>query len=205
MFPLGLFVLSGRSGARRWLYLVGLSAIVTLVGYTITRLIVVWLLGAGLNLLPRFEHLRARMLSSTALVLFFLALVLSSLQPGLLRRALPNDLWVGLASSILIYALLQDVRPSANGLYARIAKQLAQFSYTLYLVHLPLLVFLKATLLPRDRWIVDARSILIGAAILASLLGYAWIVSKFTEANTASARNYLMSAFERIGLTAAVA
>ena len=206
MFPMGVLALRPNSSvSRRWLYLLGFSGIAVFVGYSIARLITVWLLGVGVNFLPRFERLDVRPLCWIAFGFFCFAMVVSSKRPWLLHRALPNELWVGFASAILIYVLLQSGKPSSNGLYARIAVLLAGFSYTLYLVHLPLLVFIKALLMPHNRWLVDGWSLLAGLLILAVLLGYAWTIARFTEARTTELRGRLMVLCTRAGLVKAEA
>jgi peptidoglycan/LPS O-acetylase OafA/YrhL len=61
-----------------------------------------------------------------------------------------SDFFVGVASSVLILALLRKRARSAEGLYSRTARWLAGFSYTLYVVHLPTLVFLARCLFRND-------------------------------------------------------
>jgi peptidoglycan/LPS O-acetylase OafA/YrhL len=163
------------------------------VGYSIAVLFAVWLLGVGLNLLPKTRLLEGPLSLSIALALFFFSLALSYLTPGILQRALPSQLCVGFGSAVLIYVLLQSTGASSDGLYRKVATGLAGFSYTLYLVHLPLLVFIKAMVLPHDRWPVNYGALSAGCLILLVILGYAWVVSQLTEARTESVRDYAMS------------
>ena len=206
MFPLGALALSpGRSASGRWTYVLAVSATAVFVGYPIARLITVWLLGVGINLLPKFEVLNVRLLILPVIGLLLLALVLSYLHPGILHHALLSNLCVGFASALLIYVLLHSDERSTNGIYAKLAASLAGFSYTLYLVHLPLMVFIKAMVLPNSRWPVSQLPLLAAGGILAVLLSYAWIVSEFTEAKTDSVRSNIMLMLARSGFTSAEA
>jgi peptidoglycan/LPS O-acetylase OafA/YrhL len=70
------------------------------------------------------------------------------------------------------------------------ARRAAHSSYTLYLVHLPMVIFLKATLhLPRayPGWHV----LLIGTGVLAAIVLYAQLVYEAFEKNTDRVRRWL--------------
>jgi peptidoglycan/LPS O-acetylase OafA/YrhL len=72
----------------------------------------------------------------------------------------------------------------------RVAKRAARSSYTLYLVHLPMLIFLKAWLhLPRalPSWHVCA----ISSGILVGILLYAQVVYELFEKNTERVRDWI--------------
>ena len=74
--------------------------------------------------------------------------------------------------------------------YVHLARRAAHSSYTLYPVHLPMLIFLKASLhLPRayPGWHVY----LVGAAVLAAVLFYAQLVYEVFEKNTDRVRRWI--------------
>ena len=51
---------------------------------------------------------------------------------------------------VLLAVLLRPAPGSPSATYAVVARTLSGFSYSLYVIHLPFLVFLRATLLPRN-------------------------------------------------------
>lgn len=69
---------------------------------------------------------------------------------------------------------------------------LAGFSYTLYLTHYPLLVFIAAWSIRGERWQPDPASIWKGVAIFGGTLLYAYGVSRLTEAHTGDVRRWFL-------------
>jgi peptidoglycan/LPS O-acetylase OafA/YrhL len=70
------------------------------------------------------------------------------------------------------------------------ARRAAHSSYTLYLVHLPMLIFLKAVLhLPRayPGW----HACLVGAGVLVAIVLYAQLVYEAFEKNTDRVRRWI--------------
>ena len=64
--------------------------------------------------------------------------------------SLAGDIGFGTIVAFLIWVTLHCAKSPLPSAYVRVARRAARSSYTLYLVHLPLLIFLKATLhLPR--------------------------------------------------------
>ena len=103
-----------------------------------------------------------------------------------------SDFLVGTASALLIYSLSQTRAQGISTLYASISRRFAGMSYTLYLVHMPLLVFICASIGRPTRWQPDAWHLLAGAAIGGAALVYAWIISSFTEARTYRVKVWLV-------------
>ncbi|MBF6568682.1 MAG: acyltransferase [Candidatus Binataceae bacterium] len=198
LFPLLLLMVwPGNRKDSRIAGLAGFSIVVVGLGSTISRAFAIWLMGAGLNFLPTIEKLNRKTIRLGTLALFFPALVPSAHHAPFLRYSLLNDLWVGGFTTLLIYILLQDRRTSVGGRYPDLDARVAGFSYTLYLVHLPLLVFLKALILPHSRWQMDVWSILTGGIIIAAILGYALAVASQTEARTSEVRGMVMKVLGR--------
>lgn len=104
------------------------------------------------------------------------------------------DFFVGIASTVLILVLLRSHAPSKAGLYSRIARGLAGFSYTLYVVHLPALVFVSAWIVPHRRWQPDAVHVAMVAAIGICALAYAFAIARLTEYRTDAIRARVIGA-----------
>jgi peptidoglycan/LPS O-acetylase OafA/YrhL len=61
----------------------------------------------------------------------------------------------------------------------------------LYVLHFPFLLFLRAWIVPPQRWQPDAAHLALGVVIGVATLGFAWLVSLFTENKTRVARQWM--------------
>ena len=188
-FPLLVFLLArSRSWQMRVLSCLGLLAWGWFVGLNIFLLGLTWLMGALITFLPAFPARRpwTRGLAIVlALVLFAAGLVESKL-----LGSLPSDLVLGLAVTAMIWVTLHCATAPLPASYVFIARRAAHSSYTLYLVHLPMLIFLKASLhLPRayPGW----HACLVGAGVLVAIVLYAQLVYEAFEKNTDRVRRWI--------------
>ena len=105
-------------------------------------------MGALITFLPAFPA-RRPWTRGLAIVLA-LALFGAGLVQSKLLDSLSSDLVLGLAVTAMIWVTLHCATAPLPAFYVHVARRAAHSSYTLYLVHLPMLIFLKATLhLPR--------------------------------------------------------
>jgi peptidoglycan/LPS O-acetylase OafA/YrhL len=104
---------------------------------------------------------------------------------------LGSDLAVGIAFALLLFPVLQIGAGGNARFYARTAHRLAGFSYSLYVLHFPILLFLRAWAVPQQRWQPDKRHLPLALAIGGIALTYAWLVSLFTEGRTHTARAWV--------------
>jgi peptidoglycan/LPS O-acetylase OafA/YrhL len=188
-FPVLVLLLGrSRSWQMRAISCLSLSAWGWFVGSSIALLGLTWLMGALITFLPAFPTRRpwARRLAIVlALAVFGAGLVLSKL-----LDSLSADLILGLAVTAMIWVTLKCAKAPLPAFYVYAARRAAHSSYTLYLVHLPLLIFLKATLhLPRayPGWHVY----LVAAGVLAAILLYAQLVYEAFEKNTDRVRRWI--------------
>jgi peptidoglycan/LPS O-acetylase OafA/YrhL len=172
------------------------AAILVAVGKNISLYLLVWLCGAVLNLFP---HHPRNLRTSTILAcagLFVLTLIESRLAL-LASPTFINDLVLGLATATLIHVLVSDRRyADKRGIYATFAAGMSGCSYSLYLVHLPLLVLIKSQLDQFHRWQPTAATISCGLAIGFVVLLYAAGVAHFTERRTNVVRRRLSGLLE---------
>ena len=188
-FPV-LVLLLGRSRSWRMRVISCLSLLAWgwFVGSSIALLGLTWLMGALITFLPAFPARRPwtrRLAIVLALAVFGAGLVLSKL-----LDSLSADLVLGLAVTAMIWVTLKCATAPLPAFYVHAARRAAHSSYTLYLVHLPLLIFLKATLhLPRayPGWHVY----LVAAGVLAAILLYAQLVYEVFEKNTDRVRRWI--------------
>jgi peptidoglycan/LPS O-acetylase OafA/YrhL len=189
-FPVLVLLLgSSRSWKMRAISCLGLLAWGWFVGSSIVLLGLTWLMGALITFLPVFPARRpwTRGLAiALALALFGVGLV-----QGKLRGSTPSsDLALGLAVTAMIWVTLHCATAPLPAFYVHMARRAAHSSYTLYLVHLPMLIFLKASLhLPRayPGWHVY----LAGAGVLAASVLYAQLVYEAFEKNTDRVRRWI--------------
>jgi peptidoglycan/LPS O-acetylase OafA/YrhL len=188
-FPLLVLLLArGQTSKTRVLSCLGLLIGGWLAGLDMLVLGLVWLMGALINFLPPFPA-RGRWARGLALVLA-LVLFAAGLVESKLLGSIPSDLVLGLAVTVMIWVILHCATAPLPAFYVHLARRAAHSSYTLYLVHLPLLIFLKATLhLPRayPGW----HAILVAAAVLAAILLYAQLIYEIFEKNTDRVRQWI--------------
>ena len=104
---------------------------------------------------------------------------------------LGSDTVVGFMFGVFLFGALQIDFGTEGGKYARTAHFLSGFSYSLYVLHFPFLLFLRAWLVPAQKWQPDVRHLAYGIVLGAVALGFAWFVSIFTENKTRVVRRWM--------------
>lgn len=189
-FPVLVFLLArSKSWQMRVLSCLGLLAWGWFVGSSIRLLGLTWLMGALITFLPAVQARRPW--TRGLAISLALALLGAGLVQGKLRESsLSSDLLLGLTVTLMIWVTLQCATTPLPAFYVHAARRAAHSSYTLYLVQLPLLIFLKATLhLPRadPGWHVY----LVAAGVLTAILLYAQLVYEAFEKNTDRVRRWI--------------
>jgi peptidoglycan/LPS O-acetylase OafA/YrhL len=203
LFPMGL--LAGVAWARRTmsraipLTILALGLIYFL-GLDKAIGFLVWLAGCGLVLAySRIQSAAKRWLIPYAAVS---ALALAGcLVCARTQRFAPfgTDLAVGIAFALFLFAVLYVELGARSARYHEAARFFAGFSYSLYVLHFPFLLFLRAWIAPWQRWQPDARHLVYGAALGAAALTFAWAVSLVTENQTHAVRSWMRNAIPRTG------
>jgi peptidoglycan/LPS O-acetylase OafA/YrhL len=156
----------------------------------------IWLGGCGLVLLYSKVQVRSRF-AALGLLCFTSVLsgVMFAVARVLQRDPLLSDLEVGFVFTLFLFAVLQiAVRRNASP-YSTLVHRFAGFSYSLYVLHFPFLLFLRTWLVPVERWQPTPAHLLSAASIGAGSLLFAWLVSLVTEAKTDVARAQLNRLF----------
>src|SRR2546426_427670 len=110
-----------------------------------------------------------------------------------IAAVLGTDLAVGIAFALFLFGVLQLELGAGSSRYLSAAHRFAGFSYSLYVLHFPLLLFLRAWIVPLQRWQPDGKHLLCGSLIGAVVIGFIWVVSLITENKTSVARNWVRS------------
>jgi peptidoglycan/LPS O-acetylase OafA/YrhL len=204
LFPLGLLASYSwlkRSFAAAALLTVAALGISLILGPEKMIGFLIWLAGFAVVLVcSRLKLLSAD--ARAAYLLFSLAALMASLTAARLGKLAPQgaDLAVGLAFAAFLYGVLQlDFKVLADGIYLRGAHLFAGFSYSLYVLHFPLLLFLRAWLVPGNRWQPDTTHLLYGLGIGTLVLAFSWLVARATEFKTREARESVRKALHISG------
>ena len=111
-----------------------------------------------------------------------------------------NWVWlVGASCAVAVYCGLSAKASDRLSQWTRPLKPLSAVSYSVYLLHVPLLVFVASLLFQdnADRWNPDARHFAIAIPIAVVTLSYCVLVWYFTERRTNDLRSWLTSALSR--------
>jgi peptidoglycan/LPS O-acetylase OafA/YrhL len=158
-------------------------------GWSIVSLFPVWLFGTAIAAIPAPRaSIRLRVVAA----LLFCPFVLISVKVrAILGLGLATDYVFGFGAAVFLWLLLASQGAAATSWWVRLARQMAHFSYTLYAVHTPSLIFLTALLAGGTRWHPDRKHILYGLAILFLTIGYAYAVARLTEFRTDRVRAWV--------------
>ena len=193
-FPLGLSAVSSRfAGPIRLLNAVLLIGAGLFVGWKITIYFLLWLIGAALQLIPkRLSPRLVRVLAPSGVI--FLSAV------SLFLWACKWDLFLSdvieaSACACACYVLLHETADAnAGSIYVKTAKRLSDMSYTLYLTHLPILIFLCALLnaqgFTRGR---DLTNLVIWAGASVVTFGVCYVLYLCFERHSDAVRRVLLA------------
>jgi peptidoglycan/LPS O-acetylase OafA/YrhL len=184
VFPLFALATLGGVGlfSRLLAFLAGV-ALLAMTGPHTAFLFLVWLLGAGVALAPRKLGKNAtKILAAAAPPALALTFILVKKHVGDVYLA---EMTIGLVFAFALYAICHLEAPARPGVYAGVSGFLSNISYTLYLTHLPVLVFLSAAFnRPWRVHDVTALSLAQFCGTIACALLIAWLVYLPFEANT---------------------
>jgi peptidoglycan/LPS O-acetylase OafA/YrhL len=201
LFPCLLLCLSRRKTVlQRSAYLLLSVAIFWLVGWRISLYALIWLLGAAIAALPRY-----RSPTPTLLLGFTSSVFVSALAWARLSRSheIRSDLVLGVVFAATVYLALGAIENGLVGKLNTLVTRLADSSYTLYLVHIPVLAFASSALEFGGRFDLQPRHVGIALSVLCSVFLYAQFVYFLFEANTDRIRNLLQSIGQRSKLVQA--
>lgn len=196
--PLLLLALGSGNGlplrARSAGLLLGLSWLLgekTREGFTL------WLMGLALAVALRrrmqLSGARGRILQAVGTALFSALMVISRLEPTGALAWLATDHAVAFGVVALLAGLLFGPAIPVAAPLARWGKSLAAFSFTLYLVHLPMLVCAQGLLLGRGpRWQPTPTHLLAAVAVGAGAGLFCWGVARLFEARTPAVRSWML-------------
>jgi peptidoglycan/LPS O-acetylase OafA/YrhL len=149
----------------------------------------VWLFGVALAMVKP-----AKLTKSTR----WIAVVLYV--PCILKLALTQwpwhyfkmDYFLGALTSVFLWVMLSaNGRVDESALAVRLSRRLARFSYSLYLVHYPMLLFFAAILTREGPWMPTPRLLATAAALCVLAMIYAYCVASATEFHNDQVRRWV--------------
>jgi peptidoglycan/LPS O-acetylase OafA/YrhL len=195
LFPALILAVTGGMGRRqRILGVVLVVALGSFLPLDLVEYFGIWLLGAAVSRLgrPRVHWALAAPVCAVALAYARWA------------SSLAGDYLLGAGVAALIWSLTDRPAPPVG----RWHKRLAGFSYSLYITHFPLTVFLLAALDetagPALAQSPGARAAAVFVAVLAAALAWGFGVSRLTEAHTDAVRQFLFARFGRVSPVSAI-
>lgn len=197
LFPLGLqAVLRGTTPVARIVAFGLVVAIWLLLPAKVLALGAIWLFGVGAFLLhdkPATARIVARWpVGIAALLVMAIGLAASRIQ-----TRIDLDYIVGAAFAAALPWLARA--PAASALYRRVGFALSEMSYTLYLVHFPLLAWIYFSFVAPRQWTPGAGSLATLAALLGAVMLYAAGIWWLFERNTARVRATVARLMRRPG------
>jgi peptidoglycan/LPS O-acetylase OafA/YrhL len=201
LFPLLAVALLSRSKvASRVAGVAGFAAISYFVGPWIMMHFPIWMLGAAVAWLP------AKLPERTARVLAALLAALLLLSMPVLRAA-PLSIYsaewtMAIGSGCLIYLVKHLKQQRRSDWYSVVSGFFSRISYTMYLVHLPLAVFLCAMLnRPWHIWAKTGANLAIWFATNVTLILISYGFYLLFEANTDAVRKAITGRWKRARVT----
>lgn len=193
LFPVGLLAVSRASAPlAKVAYGAAALLIILFIGKYIAVYFLIWLLGTLLCLCPPSRWAGSWVLGVVSGLLFVAFL----LAPRF--KLMPNGIWsdflVAVTFAALLLWLLNAKYPAPGVLYTKAARRLSNLSYSLYLIHVPVLVFLNALIIRQGgRWQPSGLHLGAGVLVAGAVFLYTYGIWYFTEARTAQVRAKVVS------------
>lgn len=191
LFPAVVLIFRrGTSVMGRVLYALLVVAIFRFVGWGIGLSAGVWAMGALLAAVPapRFSASRGAVIRWAACVMYlvpFLTFKRWTIGVNLSNYSL------GALTMVLLWIMLSAKDAARGRVWERFARWLSSFSFTLYLVHIPLCTLLAAWFVQGGRYQPGLRSLPVACAILLILIATAALLARVTEYRTNQTRLWI--------------
>jgi peptidoglycan/LPS O-acetylase OafA/YrhL len=190
LFPLGLLAMRrGTKAKSRLLYGLGFLGAAAISGRWILGLFPVWLCG---TLLARVRPPQMGSAVRWAAVALYAPVVFVLPMVHWPWRYFKMDYGLGLLTALLLWVLLSArERVNEKRLPVRAARSLAGSSYSLYLVHYPMLAFLSVAVTSGIPWAVRPRNLAMGAGLCLLAVAYGYGVAACTEWHNDAVRGWV--------------
>lgn len=190
LFPCGLLSLKrGQPRKTRALSAALFVGFAAFAGRDILLLFPVWLLGAALAGIR--VPVIGQALCAVIRILFVPVFFILSKAHGIPETI--SDYLLALATFVFFISLLNAFSEAPDSLWTRVSRMSARFSYTLYLIHVPLLTLLSALTLHGSRWSPGMSTVSLALLELFACICVAWSIASITEFRTDEVRRKIES------------
>jgi peptidoglycan/LPS O-acetylase OafA/YrhL len=193
LFPCVILSITSKPWLKKIIYLALSIVLCFFIGKQIALYFLVWILGFVIHLLPTISFRLARLGAFLSLFLSISSIIFYRWIP--FNSSFLKDFIIACTFALFVYFIKNatSTDKTVAPLFVQWSKFLAGFSYTLYLVHFPFLVFIHAMLYARnpEKWQPHASTLSFGLALLFVTLAYAWLISFFTERQTNHVRRWI--------------
>jgi peptidoglycan/LPS O-acetylase OafA/YrhL len=180
-------VLPSRGWAQRIASGLLFGAILIFSGWSIGAYFIVWGVGVIAALLPLRMSSSMRAASLTLALPLFFAVMYLELKFHVNRFV--GDLMLSGVFLLILWIVLHERQFKVSDFYRRPAQRLSAMSYTLYVVHIPVLYFISAILFPVWAPLAfSVKSVLEVILIDGFVLAAAWVMYVAFERNTSRVR-----------------
>lgn len=195
VFPLVWLGCSAARISQRVLVLTVAAGVLSFLGSDIALYFTVWLLGVWVSLVARRTLARPLRFGWVALALAFVVFIasLALARARIVPEGFGADFFVACVFAILMLVM---VHARVGASFAMLSKKIAAFSYTLYLVHVPPLVFIAASMGGDYKYQPTAMALMSGVPALVLVIIWAWLVYQLTERHTSHVRQWVLEWFQ---------
>ncbi|MEA5626847.1 acyltransferase [Nostoc sp. UHCC 0251] len=194
LFPAIILFFCVKSLKARVFYAFLASGILLMVGSEIRMYFLVWLMGALVSICRPSKYLKSKNILNLLIILSVLILGIALISERFISNREIGDFLIGIITAVIIYLLVNSrSQIKQEGAYEKFSKSLAGCSYTLYLVHMPILCFIRACVIDDRPWEPDSFHLFLGLIIVVFVFLYAVVIAHFTEAKTDNFKNIIMS------------
>lgn len=211
LFPIIILLLRIQKKILKVVYLCITLAIILLIGQRMSYYFLIWLVGMLVLLLPATPRAKNKFFMTISFLLVCLAMVMRPLvNNGRLfvehhtNNLFIVDLFIGLSLGLLIYIFMhgttkKTMTESKNKWFEKTSKLVASFSFSLYLIHYPIInfVYYGAAKNGFNGLQPNLSSVLIEILIVALMCTIAFIFSRITEVRTNVVRTMIMNSLVR--------
>ena len=192
---------------RKILGVLALSLITLGLGWNFPPLLALWCIGIACAYVPSRKHIERPLIAVST---FALLLIVSRLYAPFLAKALMLKYGLDFCAACAFGWVLVSMRNVRSSLLARSAnmnRSLASFSYSLYLLHFPLMLFMLGAFysagfagIGRGYLPTDFVGLFIYGAVIVMVYAVSYAFSRLTEGQTGKCRQILRTWFDTISI-----
>jgi peptidoglycan/LPS O-acetylase OafA/YrhL len=186
LFPLAIFIFINKGNIQRSVCFAMLFVSVCFfIGAEITLSFSIWLLGVGIIVIPTNNVFRIKNAVLYSLVGLLISLVALRIAPEFDDKFIERAL-VSIPFLLFVITVIANDKVLAVGSrYLSISNKMAGFSYTLYLVHTPILCLVRGLVIGDSKyWAFNVINIFFFLLITGFILVIAYLIASVTEAHT---------------------